>query len=159
LINSILLFFAYYQFIFIIVLLYPYLSNQLNKKGFITGSMYSVVIGINALMFITSNHNLVNLMTNVGSILCAILFLHTFLPIRLKVKSLVKQININKQLIIYHNRIEQDNSIISLSGDFRQSEIRWLCYKILSKSHTLTRMEETGIDNEIFGQHIQMNIV
>jgi len=159
LINSILLAFAYYQFIFIIVLLYTYLFNQLNKKGFITVSMYSVVIGINALMFIASNHNLVNFMTSVGSILCAILFLHTFLPIRLKVKSVLKQININKKLIIYHNRIEQENSIISLKSDFRQSEIRWLCYKILSKSHTLSRIEETSIDNEIFGQHIQMNIV
>lgn len=158
-INSIILLNAYYQFILVIFLLYIFLFNQLNKKGFITVTFYLLVIGINTLMFVISDRSLINLFTSLFSILCGVLFLHTLLPIRTKVKNLLKQININKDLIIYHNRIEQDNSIIGINGDFRQSEIEWLCCVILSKSSTLTRIEETIIDNEIFGQHIQMNIV
>lgn len=110
-------------------------------------------------MFVISKHSLTDLWISLGSLLCAVLFLHTFLPIRMKVKILYKRINLNKELIIFHDRIEQDNSVFSLNGDFRQSEIKWLSYKILLKSRTLTRINVTSIDNEIFGQHIQMNIV
>lgn len=159
LINSILLSFAHYQFILFLFILYTYLFNQLIKKGFITEFMYLIIFGINLIMFVISKHSLTDLWISLGSLLCAVLFLHTFLPIRLKVKILYKRINLNKELIIFHDRIEQDNSVFSLNGDFRQSEIKWLSYKILLKSRTLTRINVTSIDNEIFGQHIQMNIV
>lgn len=159
LINSILLSFAHYQFILFLFILYTYLFNQLIKKGFITEFMYLIIFGINLIMFVISKHSLTDLWISLGSFLCAVLFLHTFLPIRLKVKILYKRINLNKELIIFHDRIEQDNSVFSLNGDFRQSEIKWLSYKILLKSRTLTRINVTSIDNEIFGQHIQMNIV
>jgi len=158
-INSIILLNAYYQFILVIFLLYIFLFNQLHKKGFITVIFYLLVIGLNTLMFVISDRSFIDLSTSLFSILCGVLFLHTLLPIRTKVRNLVKQINLNKSLIIYHNRIEQDNSIIGINSDFRQSEIEWLWNVILFKSSTLTRIEETIIDNEIFGQHIQMNIV
>ncbi len=120
---------------------------------------YLLVIGINTLMFVISDRSYIDLFTSLFSILCGVLFLHSLLPVRIKVKNLLKQINVNKSLIIYHNRIEQNNSIIGINSDFRQSEIEWLSNVILYKSSTLTRINESIINNEILGQHIQMNIV
>jgi hypothetical protein len=85
--------------------------------------------------------------------------MHGFLPIRPRVRKLYHRIDKNKPLTIYHNRIEQDNVIIDQEFDFRQSEMDWLCYKVLLMSHTLTQLKEVYRDDELFSHHIQMNIV
>jgi hypothetical protein len=150
---------AYDTFIVSGLLLYIYLIYQLDKKGFIATHLYAVIISVNSGLLLIKQIDLLSLIQMISSILCAIIFMHGFLPIRPRVRKLYHRIDKNKPLTIYHNRIEQDNVIIDQEFDFRQSEMDWLCYKVLLMSHTLTQLKEVYRDDELFSHHIQMNIV
>jgi len=159
LLNIIILIYAHYKFTHFVVLLYVIAFRHLNHKGYISLNTYSYILCIVIGLLFTTELNVHSLILILWIGLSSILSIKCYLPVRQKIKKLFKKIDKNSKLSIKHDKILQNNSVLSIGTDFRQSEIDWLCYKILLLSNTLTRIEHTYIDNEIFGQHIQVNIV
>ena len=128
---------------------------EYNRVGFLNKKLIVLIIVFNACLLFINGINWIFFFS-------VFLLMSTFklhIPYRSKIKQILKQIDLNTSVSIYHNRIKQFDKEISCEHGLRSSEIEWLCTKILFMSHKLKHCESVYTDNENIGENFHVNIV